>query len=247
VESRLVEIVAEGAAAGQHPGKAELADGAVELAHRRGRVLEGQHGEPGEAGRVLSDDPGQHVVGQLRVGDGARRRNRFTVTNGSREAAYASAPGRTILAHLEAAELDEFMSRTRLEARTDRTETSEARLREIVGGVRQRGYAVVVDELEYGITGIAVPVFDGRTVVGAVGCVTPSGYQTQDELVATRLPAIRAAAEHIAEELRRFPAFSHSVRWSRPSRPAVEGSRWRLSFRPFRPRSGHPRVDRKGS
>jgi IclR family pca regulon transcriptional regulator len=144
----------------------------------------------------------------------SRRRYRFTVTNGSREAAYASAPGRAILAHLDAAGLDEFMSRTRLEARTDRTETSETRLREILDEVRLRGYAVVVDELEYGITGIAVPVIDGTTVVGAVGCVTPSGYQTEEELVATRLPAIRTAAERIAEELRRFPAFADSVRWS---------------------------------
>ncbi len=71
----------------------------------------------------------------------------------------------------------------------------------------------MIDELEYGITGIAVPVIDGTTVVGAVGCVTPSGYQTAEELVATRLPAIRTAAERIAEELRRFPAFSDSVRW----------------------------------
>ena len=39
-------------------------------------------------------------------------------------------------------------------------------------------------------------------------------YQTAEELVTTRLPAIRAAAERIAEELRRFPASSDSVRWS---------------------------------
>jgi IclR family transcriptional regulator, pca regulon regulatory protein len=144
----------------------------------------------------------------------SRRRYRCTVTNGSREAAPASAPGRAILAHLDPAGLEEFMSRTRLEARTDRTETSEAGFREILGEVRRCGYAVVVDELEYGITGIAVPVFDGAAVVGAVGCTTPSGYLTEKELVATRLPALQTAAGRIAEELSRFPAFSHSVRWS---------------------------------
>ena len=144
----------------------------------------------------------------------ARRLYRFTVTNGTREAAHASAAGRAVLAHLDAGRIDEFMSRTRLEARTDRTVTSPSRFREILSEVRQRGYAVVVDELEYGITGLAVPIFDGADVVGAASCVTPSGYLAEEEFVSTRLPELRAAADRIAEELRRFPAFSQSVRWS---------------------------------
>jgi IclR family transcriptional regulator, pca regulon regulatory protein len=76
----------------------------------------------------------------------ARRLYRFTVTNGTRELAYASAPGRAILAHIEAGSIDEFMSRTRLEARTERTVTSTTRFREILNEVRHRGYAVVIDE-----------------------------------------------------------------------------------------------------
>ncbi|WP_325709799.1 IclR family transcriptional regulator domain-containing protein [Pseudonocardia sp.] len=143
----------------------------------------------------------------------ARRLYRFTVTNGTREVAYASAAGRAILAHLDAAGIDEFLSGASLEARTDRTETSQVRFREILNEVRHRGYAVVIDELEYGITGIAVPIFDGTAVVGAVSCVTPSGYLTEEEFVSTRLSGLRTAAQRIAEELQRFPAFSQSVRW----------------------------------
>ena len=143
----------------------------------------------------------------------ARRLYQFTVTNGSREAAYASAPGRAILAHLDATHLDEFLTNATLEARTDRTETSPARLREILDEVRRVGYAVVVDELEYGITGLAVPLFDGPKVIGAVSCLTPSGYLTEEELASTRLPDLRAATAGITEELRRFPTFSHSVQW----------------------------------
>ena len=144
----------------------------------------------------------------------ARRLYRFTVTNGTREVAYASAPGRAILAHLDAAGIDEFMSRTRLDARTERTVTSTTRFREILDEVRHRGYAVVVDELEYGITGLAVPIFDGADLVGAVSSVTPSGHLTEEEFVSTRLPELRATAKRIAEELHRFPAFSQSIRWA---------------------------------
>jgi IclR family pca regulon transcriptional regulator len=143
----------------------------------------------------------------------ARRLYQFTVTNGTREAAYASAPGRAILGHLDVASIDQFLAHCRLEARTDRTETSPGRLREILDEVRQRGYAVVIDELEYGVTGLAVPLFDGTTVVGAVSCTTPSGHLTEEEFVSTRLPDLRAAAARIADELRRFPAFSRSVQW----------------------------------
>lgn len=144
----------------------------------------------------------------------ARRLYTFTVTNGTREVAYASAPGRAILAHLDTASIDEFLSRTRLEARTDRTETSKTRFQVILNEVRQRGYAVVIDELEHGITGLAVPIFDGTTVVGAASCVTPSGYLTEEEFVSTRLPELRATANRIAEELRQLPAFAQSIRWS---------------------------------
>ena len=144
----------------------------------------------------------------------ARRLYQFTVTNGTREAAYASAPGRAILAHLDAPSIDQFVSRAPLEARTDRTETSPAKFREILDEVRRRGYALVIDELEYGITGLAVPLFDGPTVVGAVSCVTPSGYLTEEEFVSSRLTDLQAATAGIAAELQRFPAFSRSVQWS---------------------------------
>ncbi|MCX4679452.1 helix-turn-helix domain-containing protein [Streptomyces sp. NBC_01433] len=144
----------------------------------------------------------------------ARRLYRFTVTNGTREAAYTSAAGRAMLAHLDAHAIDEFLSRVRLEARTDRTETSPTKFRAVLADVREHGYAVVVDEFEYGITSIAVPIFDGTTVIAAAACVASSGYLTEDELVSTRLPELRNATERIAEELARFPAFAQSVRWA---------------------------------
>lgn len=142
----------------------------------------------------------------------ARRLYQFTVTNGTREAAHASAPGRAILAHLDTTNLEDFLSRTQLVARTDRTETSLEKFREILDEVRRNGYAVVIDELEYGITGLAVPLFDGPSVVGAVSCVTPSGYLTEEEFVSTRLSELRTATAGIAAELQRFPTFSRSVR-----------------------------------
>jgi len=143
----------------------------------------------------------------------ARRLFRLVVTNGTRIVAYASAPGRAILAHLDPESIEAFISHASLEPRTDRTVTSAAKFREILGEVRDRGFAAVVDEYEYGASGIAVPVFDGAAVVGAVSCLTPTGNLTKEEIIRTRLPAVRDTAQRITDELHQFPEFAHSVRW----------------------------------
>jgi IclR family pca regulon transcriptional regulator len=143
----------------------------------------------------------------------ARRLYRLVVTSGTRVVAYATAPGRVMLAYLDPEGLDQFMSGVRIEPRTDRTVTSSARFREILAEVRDRGYAVVIDEYEHGISGIAAPIFDGTAVVGAVSCMGPSRDVIEEEFISARLPGLRTAVRHISEELSRFPAFAHSVRW----------------------------------
>jgi DNA-binding IclR family transcriptional regulator len=62
-----------------------------------------------------------------------------------------------------------------LTAVTPRTETDPARFAEQLDTVRRRGYATTVDELEVGLTGVAVPVRDrdGR-VVAALGVSGPT-------------------------------------------------------------------------
>jgi DNA-binding IclR family transcriptional regulator len=58
---------------------------------------------------------------------------------------------------------------------TEKTETDPARFAEQLTTVRRRGYATTVDELEVGLTGVAVPVRDrdGR-VVAALGLSGPT-------------------------------------------------------------------------
>ena len=76
----------------------------------------------------------------------------------------------------------------------------------ILDGVRGEGYATTVDQLDYGITALAVPIRDttGRTIA-ALNTSGYSGLVTPDSLVRDRLPALREAASHIAHEIRRFP------------------------------------------
>ena len=80
------------------------------------------------------------------------------VNAGSRLPAYCTSLGRVLLAGLAGAELDAYFARVKLVAYTDRTVVSEERLREILADVRQKGYAVVEEELEIGLRSVAVPV-----------------------------------------------------------------------------------------
>jgi IclR family pca regulon transcriptional regulator len=135
----------------------------------------------------------------------------FAITPGSRVPAYVSAPGRAMLAHLDQPHLDQRLATMELPARTARTLTSRAGLRHALTGVRQHGYSLVVDELDYGLTALGVPVLiDGRPLAG-VCCVTPTSAVEEAEYVQSRLPALNTAAHHIAAELKRFPALLHSL------------------------------------
>jgi IclR family pca regulon transcriptional regulator len=63
-----------------------------------------------------------------------------------------------MLAHLPPSELEGYLARVPLKAMTERTVVNPERLKEILGGVREAGYAMVEEELEIGLRSIAVPV-----------------------------------------------------------------------------------------
>jgi len=118
---------------------------------------------------------------------------------GSRLPAYCTSLGRVLLAGLNEAELDAYFSKVKLIALTDRTETSESALRDIIAGVRHRGYAVVEEELEIGLRSIAVPV---RGASGATMAALNIGAQAtrvaRSQLEQTVLPALLNAAAELS-------------------------------------------------
>lgn len=135
----------------------------------------------------------------------------FAITPGSRVPAYVSATGRAMLAHLGKAHLDKCLATMELPPRTPRTVTSQKRLRSVLSTARRDGYAFVVDELDYGLTALGVPVLIGGKPVAGVSCVAPTGAVEQTQYVQSRLPALHTAAQQIAAELTRFPALLHSL------------------------------------
>lgn len=91
---------------------------------------------------------------------------------------HCAALGKVLLA-FGAAELP----RGRLEQRTARTITSRAELAAELAAVRERGYAVTIEELEPGLVAVAAPVFGvGAAAVGALSVSGPVSRLTGRQL-----------------------------------------------------------------
>ncbi|HMO07997.1 MAG TPA: IclR family transcriptional regulator C-terminal domain-containing protein [Paracoccaceae bacterium] len=157
----------------------------------------------GDASSVSTLD-GAEVIYVAHVS--VQRARRAAAVIGARYPAHATSMGRGLLAALPPPELDALLACTALTALTSRTCTDPCELRAELGRVREQGYATTVDQLDYGITALAVPIRDaeGRTIA-ALNTSGYTGMVTPEHLVAERLPALREAASHIAHEIGRFP------------------------------------------
>jgi len=121
------------------------------------------------------------------------------LNTGSRLPAYCTSLGRVMLAHLRPEELDAYCAHVKLKAMTDKTVTSQKRLREILLGVRQDGYAINDEELELGLRSIAVPVrgATGR-VLAALNVGAQAGRISAERMREQFLPVLLRSAQELA-------------------------------------------------
>ncbi|MEV4316629.1 IclR family transcriptional regulator C-terminal domain-containing protein [Actinocrispum sp. NPDC049592] len=121
---------------------------------------------------------------------------------GTRFPAHATSMGRVLLAAQSEAWLEEFLAAP-LPARTDRTITDPAELRAELGRIRTQGWAMVDQELEYGLRSIAAPIRGaGDRVVAAVNVSTHISRGTQEDVLAQLLRPLRDTAAAISADLR---------------------------------------------
>ena len=131
---------------------------------------------------------------------------RAAASIGARYPAHATSIGRVLLAALPKQELEEYFATVKPVPLTSRTTTEIKTLRAEIAQVREQGYATTVDQLDYGITALAVPI---RSVSGkTIAAINSSGYTgmvTPKLLCSERLPQLRAAAAHIAHSITKYP------------------------------------------
>ena len=119
---------------------------------------------------------------------------------GRRVALHATSNGKVLLAHAPAGRLEELAAGP-LRPFTERTVTDVRRLGEELDGVRARGYATAVDELEMGLTAVAAPVFNVEGVVVASMSVSGPTFRLPAERLPEVAGQVMAAAEQISSRL----------------------------------------------
>ena len=135
-----------------------------------------------------------------------QRARRAAALAGARYPAYATSMGRVLLAGLPDPALDAYLKGYEPKKLTSKTCTNARALRAEVMVARRDGYATTVDQLDYGITALAVPIRDpDGTTVAALNTSGYTGIVTPEKLVEERLPALRQAASHIAHKWSRYP------------------------------------------
>jgi IclR family KDG regulon transcriptional repressor len=101
---------------------------------------------------------------------------------GQRLPIHCTASGKLFLAYLPPEEMNAILNQP-LTAYTENTITSPEMLRDHLEVVRERGYAVDVEEYELGICAIAAPIFDRRgTVIAAIGGPSPTSRMTPERI-----------------------------------------------------------------
>ena len=139
------------------------------------------------------------------------RRFRLAANVGTRYPFHATSMGKTLAAYVDAPTLEILLDGERARF-TERTLTDAQALKDRLRLIRERGYDSALDELDYGIVSVAVPIFDkDKRVVAAINCSTSTTRISQDELVRTRLPLLKDAAEEISLALKRWPVLLHSL------------------------------------
>jgi IclR family pca regulon transcriptional regulator len=141
-----------------------------------------------------------------------QRARRPTAVVGARYPAHATSLGRVLLAGLPDAEFDRYLREVEPVALTGKTVVDKAALKKIVEEVREKNYATTVDQLDYGITALAVPVrgASGRTIA-ALNSSGYSGLVTAEDLVKGRLQELRTSAARIAQTLSRYPVLESII------------------------------------
>lgn len=129
----------------------------------------------------------------------SRRLIQRSLGMGSRLPAHCTSLGRVLLAHLGETELDEYFAQAPRPQITQHTVTDEAALRGILAQVREDGFAVVNQELELDLVGIAVPVrIKGFAAQLALSVTVSPRYTEAHEMKARYLDRMQEVAVRLA-------------------------------------------------
>jgi IclR family pca regulon transcriptional regulator len=118
---------------------------------------------------------------------------------GSRLPAIYTSMGRTLLAHLPPKDLEAQLARAEFIPHTKHSITDVTKLRQALRFVRRNGFALVDQELEMGLSALAVPLRNaGGKVIAALNVGAPAQRVSGQDFVTKFLPHLQAAAQELS-------------------------------------------------
>ncbi len=121
---------------------------------------------------------------------------------GTRFHPHSTALGKAILAHLPQAELEALYPEEDLPAFTPNTISSRSKLFEHLEEVRERGYALDMEEQEEGVRCVGVPIFNYTLkVIGGLSISGPITRFTPERLENELIPVALDAGQELSQRL----------------------------------------------
>lgn len=125
---------------------------------------------------------------------------RFISTNlsiGSRLSAFPTALGRVLLGQLPGDELKKILSAAKLKKLTPNTVIDKKKLLQIIEQTRDDGFCLVEQELEFGLSALAVPVRSSKEGYTALGVSVHADRVPKKEMISRLLPILKESADRI--------------------------------------------------
>ena len=136
---------------------------------------------------------------------------RMATRVGMRTQLHASAVAKAVLAWMPEAEVDELLAEWPMTALTPNTVTDAATLKSRLSHVRERGFALDMEEMEEGLRCVAAPIRDPRgRVVAGISISGPRHRMTEEAMQRFGL-LVREAGEKISARLGTPPVMLERV------------------------------------
>jgi IclR family pca regulon transcriptional regulator len=120
-----------------------------------------------------------------------------SITVGTRFPAWATSMGRVLLSGLPVLDFEQYLESVQLRQLTQRSVAGRNELRKEVEAARRKGWAMVSEELEQGLRGVAVPVWRGTEMVAAANVSLQAHRASADDIEKTVIPSLMDTARRI--------------------------------------------------
>lgn len=120
---------------------------------------------------------------------------------GKRMPMYCTAVGKSMLAFLDTEEVRSILNKSKLEKFTENTKTDPEEIMADLSIIRSKGYAMDEEELEYGLTCVAVPIFNRQGhPIASISASGPTSRMDK-KLKEKCCKLLRTASEEIAQKI----------------------------------------------